>query len=199
MKYYDMIKVGAQTSAPTSDVVDNDDAKNLTELKMSVSEIKYMLNDILAQSSKPSDSKSVKKATLTDQEVSEILTMLEEFNTKYFPDLPMAEKFSANFFWNIPYKIYKTAIKVKNKGLPVYFNPIFWFFAMCLDEPEDMIAPFAWDAVCNLTNDEQSMDMLKAATEEYINIYLGDEESTEAETPTTETTDVEIVGEENEG
>lgn len=176
MKYYDMIKEGAQTSAPTTDVDINDDSQKLSELTMSVGEIKYMLNDILAQSQKPSDSKSVKKAILTDQEVSEILTMLEEFEGNYFKNLPLSEKFSANFFWNIPYKVYKAAVRAKNKGLPVYFNPIFWFYAICLDEPEDMIAPFVSEIISNLNDDDESISSIESATNEYIDLYLNKSE-----------------------
>ncbi len=174
MKYYDILKVGAKTSAPTSDV--NEDSQKLDELNMSVGEIKYMLNDILAQAAKPSDCKSVKKATLTDQEVSEILTMLEEFEQNYFKNLPLSEKFAANFFWNIPYKVYKAAVRAKQQNLPVYFNPIFWFYAICLDEPEDMIAPFVCDMVNNLNADDEAIKAIEDAANDYVSTYLGDDE-----------------------
>lgn len=171
MKLYEVLKVGAQTSAPTSET---EDTQKLDELNMNVSEIKYLLNDIIANAN-TSNSSSVKKSTLTDTEVSEVLTMLEEFNNKYFQNIPLTERFTANFLWNIPKKVYDAAIKAQVKNKPVYFNPIFWFYIMCLDEPEDMIAPFVYEVIENLNKDDSALNEINKATSEYIDIYLNND------------------------
>ena len=174
MKLYEVLKVGAQTSAPTSVSEVDEDTQKLDELNMNVSEIKYLLNDIIANAN-TSNSSSVKKSTLTDTEVSEVLTMLEEFNNKYFQNIPLTERFTANFLWNIPKKVYDAAIKAQVKNKPVYFNPIFWFYIMCLDEPEDMIAPFVYEVIENLNKDDSALNEINKATSEYIDIYLNND------------------------
>lgn len=174
MKLYEVLKVGAQTSAPTSVSEVDEDAQKLDELNMNVSEIKYLLNDIITNAS-TSNSSSVKKSTLTDTEVSEVLTMLEEFNNKYFQNIPLTERFTANFLWNIPRKVYDAAIKAQVRNKPVYFNPIFWFYIMCLDEPEDMIAPFVYEVIENLNKDDSALDEINKATNDYISTYLEDD------------------------
>lgn len=174
MKLYEVLKVGVKTSTPTSETEVNEDTQKLDELNMNVSEIKYLLNDIITNAS-TSNSSSVKKSTLTDTEVSEVLTMLEEFNNKYFQNIPLTERFTANFLWNIPRKVYDAAIKAQVKNKPVYFNPIFWFYIMCLDEPEDMIAPFVYEVIENLNKDDSALDEINKATSEYIDIYLNND------------------------
>ena len=178
MKLSDVIKVGAKTSAPTCDVEVSEDSQKLEELNMTVSEIRYLLNDIIVNSNSRNP-KSVSKATLTDVEVSEVLTMLEEFNNVYFKHIPLTERFTANFLWNIPRKVFDAAVKAQVMRKPIYFNPIFWFYIMCLDEPEDMIAPFIYEVIENLNNDNESLNAINEATKEYISTYLDEDDTDE--------------------
>lgn len=189
MKLSDVIRVGAKTSAPTPEENVNEDTQKLDELNMNVSEIKYLLNDIIVNSNSRNP-KSVSKATLTDVEVSEVLTMLEEYNDLYFKNIPLTERFTANFLWNIPRKVYDAAVKAQVRRKPVYFNPIFWFYIMCLDEPEDMIAPFIYEVIDNLNKDSDSLNAINEATKEYISTYLDSDED--------EDVDVEYVDNSNE-
>ena len=91
---------------------------------------------------------------LDDEEVNNVLSMLLDFQEKYFSETPLADTLEKKFVWNIPKSIYNMANKIWQCGLPDGMNPIYWLYGLCLDDPETMLCKFLITAVNSIPEDE---------------------------------------------
>ena len=171
MKYWDMIKVDGKTSSPTltSSCTDKqDDIKFINELNYSISELKSMIADMKSETG----NKAFPDATLTDEEVDNVLTWLIGFHEKYFNLTPLTDTFTAKFLWNIPREVYKSASLAAVKELPDCLNPIFWFYALCLDDIDAMLPSFILSAINSITDNDEICSYIEDKTDDYKQNYL---------------------------
>ena len=187
MKYWDMIKVDGKTSSPTltSSCNNQDDTENnemIKELNCSISELKTMIAEMA--SGEHNGSSAFPDATLTDEEVDNVLTWLIGFHEKYFKLVPLTDTLTAKFLWNIPREVYKSASLAVMKELPDCLNPIFWFYALCLDDIDAMLPAFILSAINSITGDNDICNYIEEQTDVYKREYLtmdieGDDEEDE--------------------
>lgn len=160
MKYWELIDVGEKTSAPT-----------LSSQKTMSENIDKILNYIEEMSKKDNSAPfDFDNTCLSDDEISDVLSTLINFEKKYFKDIPLAETLEKRFMWNIPKSVYNAANKVTVCGLPDCLNPLYWFYLFCTAEPEDMIGKFITTAV-NAIPDDDYEELVKHA-DEYDTTYL---------------------------
>lgn len=175
MKYWDMIKVDGKTSSPTltSSCNNQDDNENndmIKELNCSISELKTMIAGMA--SGGHNGNSAFPDATLTDEEVDNVLTWLIGFHEKYFKLVPLTDTLTAKFLWNIPREVYKSASLAVIKELPDCLNPIFWFYALCLDDIDAMLPAFILTAINSITSDNAICAYIEEQTDAYKREYL---------------------------
>jgi len=121
MKYWEMIKTNRQPSLTASvDCSKQADDENMMK--------------IIDEMKKINSSYSDKTTSLTEDEVSEVLSMLLNFQEKYFSEIPLSDDLSKDFVWNLPRSIYNLAIKSTMTDQIDCLNPIFWFYVMCVPD-----------------------------------------------------------------
>lgn len=182
MKYWDLVNVsnvGSKTSLPTSTTNAEDTTIVPTEPFKSVEDRVNMILDAIEEHGFNSSNESgYPETTLNEEEAEHILSILMDFEKKYFSSIPMTDKLSGSFIWNIPKHVY-TAIKdAEDYMLPDALNPLYWFYIMCTDVPKDMIGKFVTIAL-NSISDEDLCTIEKHADEydaEYLTTPADDEE-----------------------
>lgn len=169
MKYWELINcVGGKTSTPTptpeqsgvmkipAPTIPQDISDNVRKIMEFMAELKDKNCEAPA---------GFEDTSLNDEEIANVLSMLLEFQEKYFGDVPLTEDLSRSFMWNIPKPIYNAAKKMHDIGEPDCLNPIYWFYIMCLADPEYMMAKFLVLAT-NAISDEE-YDRLETLADMY--------------------------------
>lgn len=179
MKYWELVKVGGKTSAPTStpeDVGSNKDCryeateKALNEfleeqearrqeedrkhedLSNNVKTIMQIMEELKTQDCKPPE--GFEETALNNDETAFVLTMLLEFQEKYFKDTPLTCDLSRSFVYNIPKTVYNAAKSAQVRGEPDCLNPLYWFYIFNLGDPEYMMATFLTSAINAISDDD---------------------------------------------
>lgn len=184
MKYWELINVGGKTSAPTSApqqaetpaVVDIPEelSDNVKKIMAFMEEMKNKDNTAPA---------GYEDTTLNSGEIVDVVTMLLDFQEKYFKDVPLTDTLQKNFIWNIPREVYDAANKMRALGEPDCLNPIYWMYLTCLEDPEYMIAKFIVLAVNSVTDEEfeRVSELADMYDEDNGITYPDDDEDTENE------------------
>lgn len=155
MKYWELINVGGKTSAPTS-------APQQAETPVVVDipgELSDNVKKIMAfmEEMKNKDNTApvgYEDTTLNSDEIVDVVTMLLDFQKKYFKDVPLTDTLQRNFIWNIPRDVYDAAKKMKALGEPDCLNPIYWMYLTCLEDPGYMMAKFIVLAINSATDED---------------------------------------------
>ena len=147
--------------------------KQIHGLDKGVCNMKYW--ELIKTTDRPETFLNVNKSTptppgfdetiLDDEEVNEVLSMLLEFQEKYFKDMPLADTLEQRFVWNLPKSIYKAAMRVKDFQLIDCLNPLYWFYIFCTADPWEMLPKFLITAVNAITDDE--FDTIEKMADEY--------------------------------
>lgn len=126
MKYWELVRVGAKTSAstpvPPESCVDD----------------------------------TAKGTNLNKEEARYVLKKLEEYRDKYYKDIPLKIPADPKFIFNIPKSIYKASTYVRDTSKPDSMDPLYWFYLFCTEEPQDMIGKFLITAINIIPNEEYS-------------------------------------------
>ena len=99
---------------------------------------------------------------LDDEEINDVLSMLLEFQDKYFTDIPLSRDLCKKFMWNIPKNVYKAAVKARNYGYD-FINPLILFYVFCVDEPDFAIGKFMHILLNAMTDEDYSVIESKAS------------------------------------
>lgn len=141
--------------------------------------------------------------SLNDDQITFVLSLLLEYQDKYFKDVPLAKALKQDFMWNIPLEVYDAAVAAVTYGYPDSLNPIFWFYIMCTEVPHDMIGMFVLKAVNSMKDED--FDAIDTHAAEYRKLYLTPEDDdSDDEVPSGNTSiesfdpeiEVEVIGEE---
>ena len=119
MKYYDVLRVGAKTSAPTPVVEDE-------QIKHVESKIDIILKEIMENKPKEMPSE-LANSTLKDAEVSEVVDTFCMYHDRFFSQLDLRKRLDPAFIWNIPKDIYNLSHRVRERGETHLLDPLFWF------------------------------------------------------------------------
>ena len=117
--------------------------------------------------------------TLTEQEVNNVMERLLEYQEKYFQDIPLPPDLDKNFVWNVPKKVYNASMKNRLLDQPDCLDPLYWYYCMLLDEPEDMLPKFILSAVNVIMADDDLSTLIEEKADEYdhnYGIYDSDDE-----------------------
>lgn len=130
--------------------------------------------------SKPAETAPIEYSNtiLNDDEIANVVSMLTEFQEKYFGKVPLADKLEDKFIWNIPRPVYEAADRARVYGKPDSLNPIYWLYLCCTAEPEDMIGKFLITAINIIPDDEYAAIEKNADTydEEYLGVKYNDKD-----------------------
>lgn len=160
MKYWEIIKcVGGKTSTPTQTptlpeikAVPSVEVEIPEELSDNVRKIMEYMEELKDKDCTPPA--GFEDTSLNDEEIADVLSMLLEFQEKYFSDVPLTDNLSRSFMWNIPKPIYNAAKRMHDIDEPDCLNPIYWFYIMCLADPEYMMAKFLVLATNSISDKE---------------------------------------------
>ena len=111
---------------------------------------------------------------LKDDEISQVLTWLLNFQEKYFPNTPLSETLHQDFMWNIPKEVYDAAAAAEIYGYPDALNPIYWFYLFCTDCPHDMIGEFIMTAIDSISDEDS--EVISKHAKEYRRAYFDEPE-----------------------
>ena len=120
MKYYDVLRVGAKTSAPTP-VVETDE-----QIKHVESKIDIILKEIMENKPKEMPAE-LANSTLKDDEISDVVDTFCMYHDKFFSPLDLRKRLDPAFIWNIPKDIYNLSHRVRERGETHLLDPLFWF------------------------------------------------------------------------
>lgn len=137
-------------------------------LKESIKEDqKANLSDII-KSSEPQEAPSEFNNTeLNDDEITDVLNTMLEYQDKYFSATPLNGELVQSFVWNIPKEIYKTHLYVKHRWLPDGMDPIYWFYMFCMKNPEQAIGKYIVEAINSITESDKDLEEISQAADEY--------------------------------
>ena len=92
----------------------------------------------------------LEETILSDDEVNDILTHLLDFNTKYFPNIPLSKDIVKQFLWNAPRDIVRGMRYSENHpGLPDILNPVMYLYPLLMKDPSDAIGLY-WQTLSKL-------------------------------------------------
>ena len=175
MKYWEIIRVdGKPSTLNNKKYYTNNTRIDIDSMSDDIKQILECVknNPTTVVQQIPSDSTS-----LTEDKVNNVMTWLLDYQERYFADIPLPDSLDKNFVWNIPKKIYDCAEKNRLLEQPDVLNPLFWFYCMLLDEPEDMISKFILNAVNAITDEDESIIEKQADVYDYnYGIYEDDQE-----------------------
>lgn len=148
------------------------EASSNTELNDKVNQMMQIMKELSEKdNSAPANFDSY---SLNDDEITQVLTWLLNYQEKYFPNTPLSETLHQDFMWNIPKEIYDAAYTAEMYGYPDVLNPIFWFYMFCMENPHDMIGEFIINAVNTIDDDAESV--IANHAKEYRRVYFEEEE-----------------------
>lgn len=99
------------------------------------------LFDVMAeglQASLEDDSSTI----LDEFEANQIMEYFTEIEEKYFEDIPLSERPSKSFVWNIPRRMYEGMIYAKENDLLDIFNPMILMYLAMTDNPALAVSKF---------------------------------------------------------
>lgn len=92
----------------------------------------------------------LEETILSDDEVNDILSHLLDFNTKYFPNIPLSKDIVKQFLWNAPRDIVRGMRYSENHpGLPDILNPVMYLYPLLMKDPSDAIGLY-WQTLSKL-------------------------------------------------
>lgn len=178
MKYWDIIRVDDNKSSTLQN--------NKPLLTADFSKMSDSIDEVLAYLKQnktgfvqvvPDSTSST--TTLTEQEVNNVMERLLEYQEKYFQDIPLPPDLDKNFVWNVPKKVYNASMKNRLLDQPDCLDPLYWYYCMLLDEPEDMLPKFILSAVNVIMSDDDLSTLIEEKADEYdhnYGIYDSDDE-----------------------
>lgn len=145
MKYYDMLKPFAWLGdiKQSQTVVKPEPEVIIKEVPVEVpvqspavnntmnEEVLGLLRSIKDQIEVPSGHD--KSTILNEDEVDNILNMLVKLQDNLFSGTPISHTLVKQFVWNIPREIYDISIRNFNANKPPCMNPMYWFYAFCIE------------------------------------------------------------------
>lgn len=177
LKYLDAFtnpSMGAKTSAPIEKQIIVDDSNKMDDISSSLSKIMaFMESHMNTENEIPP---GYDNTILNEKQTTDVVTMLLEFQDKYFSATPLSDKLERRFVWNIPLNVYKAAMLARDKEWPDCLNPLYWFYIFCTAEPGDMLGRFMITAVTSISDKEY--DQLSAHADEYDELYSESDNST---------------------
>lgn len=195
MKYWELVNcVGKKTSVPTPPpILPEVPAPTVsTELSDNVKKIMEFMEDMKNKNCEAPV--GFEDTSLNDEEIADVLSMLLEFQEKYFSDVPLTDNLSRSFMWNIPKPIYNAAKRMHDIDEPDCLNPIYWFYIMCLADPEYMMAKFLVLATNAISDEEYDrVDKLAEMYDEDNNI----EQDEDDEDNSSDNEDDSLIGDDN--
>ena len=174
MKYWELIKVDGKPSTCKKTT------QNTNKTDETADNIKKILELVQGGpiTSVDTSRTSVTATSLNDTEVNNVMEWLLEYQERYFTDIPLPDSLDKNFVWNLPKKVYQAAEKNRLLEQPDVLNPLFWFYCMLLEEPEDMLPKFILTAFNAITDDDK--DAIEQLSDQYdYNYGIYDEEDEE--------------------
>lgn len=184
MKYWELIRVGGKTSAPTpapkedvttslrkltdeeiaernattesivKDIIEEQNRKN-EETSQNVKTILAFMEELKNKDWTPPA--ELENTSLNREETCDVLTMLLDFQKKYFYTTPLTRDLSRAFVYNIPKPVYEAAKTAEVKGYPDCLNPLYWFFMTQLGDPEYMLPMFLISAINAIKDDDYNI------------------------------------------
>lgn len=92
----------------------------------------------------------LEETILSDDEVNDILSHLLDFNTKYFPNIPLSKDIVKQFLWNAPRDIVRGMRYSENHPeLPDILNPVMYLYPLLMKDPSDAIGLY-WQTLSKL-------------------------------------------------
>lgn len=92
----------------------------------------------------------LEETILSDDEVNDILSHLLDFNTKYFPNIPLSKDIVKQFLWNAPRDIVRGMRYSENHpGLPDILNPVMYLYPLLMKDPSDAIGLY-WQTLSRI-------------------------------------------------
>ncbi len=180
MKYWDLINVGGKTSTPTSDPQTQEVVKYVPvdttvpeEIADNMKKILEFMEDLKNKNVEAPE--GFEDTELNSDEILDVVSTLVEYHDKYFQLTPLSEELSKSFVWNLPRSIYEAHKKLRLMDEPDQLDPIYWFYSLCLADPEYMMATWIVSACNAFTDDEYDrIDLLNKMYHEDNGITSGD-------------------------
>lgn len=165
MKYWELISVGGKTSLPTPPVSNESSSSDILDEKI------QKIMDYMENLSKKNNTIPIEEVdTILNEEQSvDVLTMLLDFEKKYFMETPLSEMLEKRFVWNIPKPIYDAARHARDCEYPDCLNPLFWFYLFCTEAPGDMIGKFIVTAMNSMSDED--IKIVEQYADEYDSVY----------------------------
>jgi len=110
----------------------------------------------------------LEETILTDDEVNDILGYLLDFNTKYFPNVPLSKDIVKQFLWNAPRDIVRGMRYAQtHPELPDILNPVMYLYPLLMKDPSDAIGLY-WQSLLKV------LDGNREAIKEDAAAYIAD-------------------------
>ena len=122
MKYWDVIRVGAKTSAPTQPAMAVDPYK---ETKETIEDLCDQVQNMLIQLRDCKNGVSSTETTLNDEELRTVISTVCEYHDKYFPTIEMRSTLDPAFMYNIPKNVYNASRMMRAREYPDVVDPLF--------------------------------------------------------------------------
>ena len=189
MKYYDMIECSKafipitppepKITAPVAPekTVAEESQKNtpVSTVEAQICQLTDLMHEIKEKiDNGTSTTESNKKTILTDKQVIEILERLTYFGEKYFKTIPLDDKMTKQFIWNIPKSMYKGMKKAIDNNLPDIYDPMFTFYISLSFAPDDAIYEFLNIMLDNTVFKVDNTDEIMENAANYRRLYQFD-------------------------
>lgn len=125
MKYWEVIRVGAKTSAPTQPVMAIDPYK---ETKETIEDLCDQVQSMISQLKNNKATPMSTDTTLDDDDLRTVISTVCEYHDKYFPTIEMKSTLDPAFMYNIPKNIFNASRMMRAREYPDVVDPLFWFF-----------------------------------------------------------------------
>ena len=169
MKYWDVIRVGAKTSAPTQPAMAVDPYK---ETKETIEDLCDQVQNMLIQLRDCKNGVSSTETTLNDEELRTVISTVCEYHDKYFPTIEMRSTLDPAFMYNIPKNVYNASQMMRAREYPVVLDPLFWFFIFMTADLDQYsmskIYTTAGDLAYNVIGDLETITKYADGYDEYI-------------------------------
>lgn len=139
MKYWDMLRVGAKTSAPTP-VVDTTEEK-LEAANEKIDELSNKVDELLKEimNNKPKEMPAaLTDSVLDDDEIADVTQTIADYWKRYFHDIELKTTLNPYFVWNIPKTAYQLSRSLRAKGAPYILDPLYWFCMFIIKNKDDI-------------------------------------------------------------
>lgn len=145
MKYWEVIRVGAKTSAPTQPVMAIDPYK---ETKETIEDLCDQVQSMISQLKNNKATPMSTDTTLDDDDLRTVISTVCEYHDKYFPTIEMKSTLDPAFMYNIPKNIFNASRMMRAREYPDVIDPLFWFFIfMVADVDQETMSKILMSAV----------------------------------------------------